>query len=74
MDRFRNKSAPITGGSSGIGLETAREFPKEGSRVAITGKNTVGLEAARGSGDKLLAIASDAGDVSGQKKVAETIH
>jgi NAD(P)-dependent dehydrogenase (short-subunit alcohol dehydrogenase family) len=75
MNRLKNKNALITGGTSGIGLETARTFLSEGARVAITGKNPEALKAARTElGDKLLVIASDAGDLRGQTKVADTIR
>ncbi|HUJ39662.1 MAG TPA: SDR family oxidoreductase [Candidatus Acidoferrales bacterium] len=75
MDRLRGKRALITGGTTGIGLETARRFLAEGARVAITGTNPATLEGARNElGSTALVIASDAGDVPGQKKVAETIR
>ena len=75
MTRLKGKRALITGGTSGIGLETARQFLAEGARVAITGANAATLETARHElGDKVLAIQADAGDVKGQKLVADAIR
>lgn len=75
MNRLKNKRTLITGGTSGIGLETAREFLREGARVAITGRDSGTLEAAsKELGSEVISIASDVGDAGGQKKVAETIR
>ncbi len=75
MNRLKDKRALITGGTTGIGLETARQFLAEGAHVAITGTNPATLETARKElGPDVLVISSDASDVSGQKKVAETIR
>jgi NAD(P)-dependent dehydrogenase (short-subunit alcohol dehydrogenase family) len=75
MDRLKGKRALITGGTSGIGLETAREFLREGTRVAITGKNPATLEAARTElGRDVLIIPSDASAVADQKALAETVR
>src|SRR6476469_3176057 len=61
---LKNKTALITGGNSGIGLETARLFVAEGARVIITGRNQATLDAAaKELGPNALALAADATDV-----------
>ncbi|WP_020499012.1 SDR family oxidoreductase [Sciscionella marina] len=75
MNRLEGKHALITGGTSGIGLETAREFLAEGASVAITGRSREKLdEAARQLEGPLLTITSDAGDVPGQAALAASLH
>jgi NAD(P)-dependent dehydrogenase (short-subunit alcohol dehydrogenase family) len=74
MDRLKGKRALITGGSSGIGLETARQFLAEGARVAITGKNPDALTAALNALEgEALVFESDAANIAAQKKLAEQI-
>jgi NAD(P)-dependent dehydrogenase (short-subunit alcohol dehydrogenase family) len=74
MPRLQGKRALITGGTSGIGLETARRFLEEGARVAITGLNKAGLDAARKELGDVLVIESDAGNAIDQDKVVEEIR
>jgi NAD(P)-dependent dehydrogenase (short-subunit alcohol dehydrogenase family) len=75
MNRLKDKRALVTGGTSGIGLETARQFLEEGARVAVTGTNPDTLESARKElGGDVLAIRANAGDVAGQQAVAEAIR
>lgn len=75
MSRLSGKRALITGGTSGIGLETARQFLKEGARVAVTGKNPATLESARKElGNDVLIIPADASDIASQKETADIIQ
>jgi len=74
VSRLANKTALIIGGTSGIGLETARQFVAEGARVAVTGSSAASVEKARIElGDSVIVVQSDAGDVDGQNKVASQI-
>jgi NAD(P)-dependent dehydrogenase (short-subunit alcohol dehydrogenase family) len=61
MANLNGKVAFISGGTSGIGLATAREFIQQGARVIITGRH---LETVRQTvadlGDRAQGFASDA--------------
>ena len=60
MGKLEGKIALITGGSSGIGLATAKEFVKEGAYVFITGRRESVLNAAvREIGSNVTAVQGD---------------
>jgi NAD(P)-dependent dehydrogenase (short-subunit alcohol dehydrogenase family) len=60
MGKLEGKVAVITGGNSGIGLATAKEFKEQGARVVITGRDQQTLdEAKREIGGDVLAVRSD---------------
>jgi len=61
---IKGRRAIVTGGSSGIGFETARQFLEEGVRVLITGRNEKKLMAARDdlakhTGGEVHAVVAD---------------
>lgn len=75
MGRLNSKYALITGGTSGIGLETARQFLAEGATVAITGRSEAGLQQAREQlGENVLIFKNDAGDLPQQQQLAGALR
>lgn len=65
-ERFVGKKVLITGGSSGIGFEIAKEFLAEGADVMITGRNAMRLEGTKQklNNHRLKTIEWDVADVS----------
>lgn len=60
MNRLHGKNVLVTGGTSGIGLATAKLFQQEGARVAITGQSQERLDkAVLEIGGEILAIRAD---------------
>jgi NAD(P)-dependent dehydrogenase (short-subunit alcohol dehydrogenase family) len=65
MSRLQNKTALITGGNSGIGFATAKEFIQQGATVIITGRSQSALdEAKKVLGDKVYTILSNTSSLS----------
>lgn len=74
--RFSNKHVLITGGSTGIGLATAKAFILEGANVFITGKNADNLQkaAAEINSPKLKTIVSDTANLTSISALVKTIE
>lgn len=75
---FTNKNVVITGGTSGIGLATAKAFIAAGANVWITGRNAENLQKANAeiNNPKLFTMISDTSKLEGisilEKAVAES--
>lgn len=64
MAKLDGKVAVITGGSSGIGLATARRFVDEGAHVFVTGRRIAELEKAKSAiGRDLSIVQGDAANL-----------
>jgi NAD(P)-dependent dehydrogenase (short-subunit alcohol dehydrogenase family) len=62
--KLQGKIAIVTGGTSGIGLATARHFAAEGARVMITGRRQTGLDAAVAAIPNAIGISVDSANLS----------
>ena len=61
MERYQGKKVVIIGGTSGIGLATAKMLLDGGARVLVTGRSQAGLESAQKEiGKDALVVSSDA--------------
>ena len=74
--RFTNKVAVITGGSSGIGKEAATQLAAEGAQVVIGGRDEAKLAAAAAeidsSGQNVAYVAGDIGSPAVAKSLVDT--
>jgi NAD(P)-dependent dehydrogenase (short-subunit alcohol dehydrogenase family) len=65
METLEGRVAVITGGSSGIGLATAKLFRDSGAKVAISGRNQTSLDdAVKELGAGVVAVRSDVSKLS----------
>src|SRR3989442_5280753 len=74
--RFGKQVVLVTGGSSGIGLATAKAFLSEGAKVAISARNLPRLRQAtrslRAFGDVLPILGDVSKETSAQRVVLQT--
>jgi NAD(P)-dependent dehydrogenase (short-subunit alcohol dehydrogenase family) len=75
---LRGKTVLITGGSRGLGLVLAREFAREGARVAICARDSRELERARadlsGRGAQVLAVPCDVTDKAQVSELTQIVR
>jgi NAD(P)-dependent dehydrogenase (short-subunit alcohol dehydrogenase family) len=71
---LKNQTVVVLGGSSGIGLATAKGALEEGAQVVITGRSRDKLEAAKKQlGGDAQAVALDAADEAGTRTLLEGV-
>jgi NAD(P)-dependent dehydrogenase (short-subunit alcohol dehydrogenase family) len=73
MPRLEGKIAVITGGSSGIGLATAKRFVKEGAYVFITGRQAELDKVAAEIGSNVIVVKGDVANPNDLDRLYQTV-
>ncbi len=76
MSKLNGKVAIVTGATSGMGLETAKLFLKEGAKVVLTGRSQEKLDGVRSqlTGDYLLVPAEASSIADSQHLIKTTVN
>jgi NAD(P)-dependent dehydrogenase (short-subunit alcohol dehydrogenase family) len=75
MGRFENKVVVVTGGTSGIGLASAKAFASEGASVFITGRRQQALDAAvKAIGGKVTGVRADMAELADIDKLYDAVQ
>jgi NAD(P)-dependent dehydrogenase (short-subunit alcohol dehydrogenase family) len=73
--RFDNKVVVVTGGTSGIGLATAKAFAAEGASVFITGRRQDALDAAlKQIGGRVTGVRGDMADLADIDRLYDAVQ
>ncbi|MEU4352682.1 SDR family NAD(P)-dependent oxidoreductase [Streptomyces sp. NPDC023838] len=75
MNRFTDKTALITGGTSGMGLATAHRLVAEGAHVIVSGRTRARRDAAvEELGPSASGVVADAADLGAVDVLMETVR
>lgn len=75
MDRFKDKVVVVTGGTSGIGLATAKAFVAEGASVFITGRRQSALDTAvQAIGGRVTGVQGDMADLADIDRLYDAVQ
>jgi NAD(P)-dependent dehydrogenase (short-subunit alcohol dehydrogenase family) len=74
MKRYQDKKVVIVGGTSGMGLATAKMLLDGGARVVVTGRSKEGLESSQKElGNDAIVVSSDARSVTDLDALASRV-
>jgi NAD(P)-dependent dehydrogenase (short-subunit alcohol dehydrogenase family) len=74
MGKFEGKIALVTGGNSGIGLATTRQFVRDGAYVFITGRRDAELaEAVKQIGENVTGVQGDVSNLADLDRLFDQI-
>src|SRR5579871_5876108 len=74
MEQYQGKKVVIIGGTSGMGLATAKMLLDGGARVLVTGRSKEGLESAQKElGNDAIVVSSDAQSMANLDALASRV-